>query len=137
MANQPSRPPLSVADLKRISRERLKDAKALLKQKRYDGGVYLCGYAVEIALKARICKTLKWTAFPTSRDKYRSFYVHDLDILLNLSGLEKVIKSSLLVEWSVVGTWDPEVRYASVGAADESDLSLMINATENLLKKLL
>ena len=128
--------PLSVADLRRIAKERLRDAKALLKLKRYDGGVYLCGYALEIGLKARICKTLKWNTFPTDKGKYRSFFVHDLDILLNLSGREEVVKSTLFSEWSIVGTWDPEARYAAAGQADESELTLMIEATEQLLKKL-
>jgi hypothetical protein len=45
---------------------RLKDAKALLAAKRYDGSVYLCGYSVEIGLKARICRTLKWDGFPST-----------------------------------------------------------------------
>jgi HEPN domain-containing protein len=40
-------------DLKAISRARLRDAKVLLKGKRLDGAAYLCGYAVELALKAR------------------------------------------------------------------------------------
>lgn len=45
------------ADLKATARARLRDAQVLLRGKRLDGAVYLCGYAVEIALKARICRT--------------------------------------------------------------------------------
>jgi HEPN domain len=53
-------------DLKAIARARLRDAQALLRAKRFDGAFYLCGYAVELALKARICRTLKWAGFPES-----------------------------------------------------------------------
>ncbi|RCR70169.1 HEPN domain-containing protein [Larkinella punicea] len=47
------------ADLKRIAQARLHDAKVLLDAGRYDGATYLCGYAIELGLKLRICKTLK------------------------------------------------------------------------------
>jgi hypothetical protein len=128
--------PLSVADLRRIATERLKDAKALLKAGRYDGGVYLCGYAMETGLKARICKTLKWNEFPTNKDKYRSFFVHDLNILLNLSGREQAVRTTLLLEWSNVERWHSEARYTPPGKADKGELTTMIEATEELLKKL-
>src|SRR5690349_20075813 len=136
MAKSASSAPLSIPNLRRIAKERLRDAKALLKSKRYDGGMYLCGYAVEMALKARICRTLKWTAFPTNKDKYRSFFVHDLDQLLNLSGRETTVKTTLMADWSVVCTWDPEMRYSAVGTATKDDLELMIQSTERLLARL-
>jgi hypothetical protein len=135
MAKTPP-PALPVASLRQLARERLRDAQALLDARRYDGGVYLCGYAVEIALKARICRTLKWTAFPTSRENYRSFFVHNLDVLLNLSGREAFVKSTLMADWSLVASWDPEVRYASTGVATELELTGMIAAAQNLLRRL-
>ena len=46
-------------DIKDIARARLQDADILLTSGRYDGAIYLCGYAIELALKARICQTLK------------------------------------------------------------------------------
>jgi HEPN domain-containing protein len=39
-----------------VSNERLKDATILLKQKRYNGAVYLGGYVIECLLKAAICE---------------------------------------------------------------------------------
>ena len=42
------------AELRKIARERLKDAEALLKAGRYDGAVYLGGYVVELALKSQL-----------------------------------------------------------------------------------
>lgn len=58
---------ISTKDLKAIARARLRDAHLLLRAKRFDGAFYLCGYAVELALKARICRTLKWAGFPGER----------------------------------------------------------------------
>ena len=57
---------LNRRELKQIARARLKDAEVLLGAKRYDGASYLCGYALEVALKAKICETLKWKSFPAT-----------------------------------------------------------------------
>jgi HEPN domain-containing protein len=57
---------ISTKDLRAIARARLRDAQVLLKAERFDGAFYLSGYAVELALKARICRTLKWRATPST-----------------------------------------------------------------------
>jgi hypothetical protein len=62
--------------------------------------------------------------------------VHDLDILLRLTGREAKIKTSYFTEWSVVSQWDPEARYKPIGSADRSAASLMISSAETLLKVL-
>jgi HEPN domain-containing protein len=128
---------LSRFDLRRIARARIKDAQALVRARRFDGAVYLCGYAVELVLKARICATLHWKDFPSTTrefENYRSFRTQNLDVLLTLSGRESKIKTSYLAEWSVVAGWDPEARYKPVGSADRSDAELMIQSAERLLK---
>lgn len=130
---------MSRAELKRIARGRLKNADVLLNAGRYDGAIYLCGYAVEIALKARICSTLKWPGFPSTRrefEGYQSFRTHDLDVLLHLSGAEEKIKTKYLAEWSIVVTWDPEVRYRTIGSALLQDASDMIQSTTAILRAL-
>ena len=88
-------------ELKGISRARLEDSEALYDARRYDGATYLCGYTVELALKARICKTLKWKGFPSTPNEFnnfKSFRTHDLDVLLALSGAEQRIKTRFLAE---------------------------------------
>ena len=82
---------LTRKDLKDIIQARLDDADALHVAGRYDGAIYLCGYAVELALKCRICITLRWAGFPSSKkefEKYQSLKTHTLDVLLSLSGYE-------------------------------------------------
>ncbi len=101
--------------------------------------MYLCGYAVEIALKARICKTLKWSGFPSSGkefENYKSFQTHDLDVLLTLSGVEARIKGNYFGEWSAVAMWDSNARYKQVGSAQRKDLALMISSAKKLLRAL-
>ena len=126
-------------ELRRIARERLTDAEALFRAKRFDGSIYLCGYAVEIALKYRVCKTLGWIEYPETTNEfrsYRSFQTHDLDVLSHLSGREARVKTKMLAEWSTVATWDTGARYKSVGAASKDAAELMIRATTSLLKAL-
>ena len=109
---------LTVGQLREIARERIKDAEALFGAERYEGAMYICGYAVEIALKARICKTLRWTDFPQTDSefggqnrKYSPFKTHLLNLLLSYSGREDQIRNRFTVEWSLVGSWDPQSRY--------------------------
>jgi HEPN domain-containing protein len=130
---------ITCANLRKLARSRLRDAKALLAAKRYDGAVYLGGYVVEIALKARVCRTLRWAGFPETRPEFQSFAsfkTHDLDVLLSLSGREQRVKATLLAEWSAVATWDPEVRYKLPGSAKKADAELLLNAATTLLAAL-
>ena len=130
---------LATRELQKIASARLRDAKALFAAKRYDGAVYICGYAVELALKARICKTLKWLGYPVTNKEFESlhsFKVHDLDRLLHLSGKELSVRTAYLAEWSAIAAWNPEVRYTPIGSAKAVDAELMIASANVLLKKL-
>jgi len=127
---------ITPGNLRKLARARLTDARALLEAKRYDGAVYMGGYVVEIALKARICRTLRWAGFPETRSEFQSlatFKTHDLDILLSLSGREQRVKTNHLAEWSAVATWDPEVRYRLPGTAKKADVDLLLKAAKALL----
>ena len=124
-------------ELKKIAVARLQDAEFLLKAKRFDGASYLSGYAIEIGLKLRICKTLKWAGFPETNNEFQglqSFKTHDFDVLLRLSGIEEKIKSSYLVEWSALKPWKPELRYAITGTATPISALQMVNAAKIILK---
>ena|ERR1041384_5853270 len=127
---------ISISELRKIARGRLKDAEVLLAAGRHDGAIYLCGYAIETALKARICRVLKWSGYPSTRrefEGYQSFRIHDLDILLHLSGTESKIKTKHLAEWSIVATWDSNVRYRPIGSASSQDAADMIKSTRAIL----
>lgn len=122
-----------------MARARLKDAEVLLANRRYDSAVYLCGYAIELALKARICQTLKWPGFPETAKEFQPFQslkTHSLPTLLSLSGQEQRITSGCFPEWSVVAPWDPEVRYKRVGTATKAEAVRMIGAARVLMRQL-
>jgi HEPN domain-containing protein len=128
---------ISVNEIEELMRARLEDAETLFNARRFDGSIYLCGYAVELALKARICKTLGWSGFPSTRGEfsnYQSFKTHNLDVLLRLSGREVQVLASYFAEWSAVAKWDVEARYKPVGSTLEADVKLMIESTKTLLR---
>jgi hypothetical protein len=130
---------ISRTDLQKIARARLEDAEVLLKSGRYDSAVYLCGYAIELALKARICLNLNWNEYPSSKaefQKYQSFKTHDLEVLLRLSGTEAIMRNKYLSEWSAVSTWDPELRYKLVGSTSFQTANSMIPSAKILVREL-
>jgi hypothetical protein len=127
------------SELRAIAKARLRDAEVLFSAGRYDGSVYLCGYSVEISLKARVCRTLKWDDFPSTNkefERYHSFRTHNLDVLLHLSGAEKKIKPKYLTAWSVVAGWEPHTRYKQIGTATSAEAADMIDSAKILLRVL-
>lgn len=127
---------IGVLDLKSIAKGRLRDAQVLQKAGRFDGSVYMCGYAVEVALKMRACRSLKWLGFPDSRKEFeglQSFKTHMLETLLHLSGAEARIRSKFVAEWSIVLRWNPEARYQRMGTATKQDAADMIAAAKRLV----
>jgi HEPN domain-containing protein len=124
------------ADLRRMARRHLRDAEVLFQGRRYDGAVYLCGYAAEITLKARVCRTLRWAGFPETGGEFRdynSFKTHNLEVLLRLAGRE-AIRIPNLADWSVVVTWDSESRYMRPGTATRAEAQSMIESTRRLMR---
>lgn len=128
---------LAVAELRTIAQARLEDAEVLRQSGRQDGAVYLCGYAVEMALKAKIGETLNWEGYPSTNSEfqnYQSFRTHNLEVLLRLSGAEAPVRLANLPDWSRVSEWDPEMRYDLIGTTSDDDARLMIESTGAILR---
>jgi len=128
---------ITTKDLKLLATARLADSELLYLHHRYDAAAYFYGYAVELALKARICKTLKWPGFPESNKEFQGFQclkTHDLEVLLEFSGMEPIITTRFSKEWSIVSSWNPEDRYQLVGSFSKDLTQDRIEATKVLLK---
>jgi len=136
---------ISFEELKKISRSRIGEAEILLSRDKFDGAIYLCGYAIEIALKATICKNLggdvkSYGHIPGTKDEFKTISeikIHDLDKLLQIAGLETSIKSDKkkMAAWSTLLKWNPEIRYSPIkGRLIESETQKVINAANKLLR---
>ena len=127
---------ISIEALRAIGEAKLEDARVLLENDRIDGAAYLCGYAIELALKAQICRTLGWKGYPQTAKEfegYQSFKTHRLDVLLHLSGQEQRIKAERLKEWSAIEKWNPEARYKEVGQVNREEVESMLSSVILLL----
>ena len=101
--------------------------------------MYLCGYGVELALKARICDTLGWAGFPETPNEFRpyqSLKTHSLEVLLTFTAQEQNVKTNFLAEWSAVSSWEPESRYKALGTVTHAEAQSMIDSAAALLEVL-
>jgi hypothetical protein len=115
---------LTIADLEKLARTRLHEATALLIARQFDGSAYLSGYTVEMILKARICVNLCWSGYLESRkefERFPSLRTHDLERLLDLTGLQEKVRNKLGSHWSNVCGWSTEERYRQAGTMPEKD----------------
>jgi len=124
-------------ELQKIALIRLKEAKTLYDNELYDGAVYLCGYVVEAALKARICRHLQMKEYLDTGDMKSMFLSHNFDRLLFLSGLKNRInlanrrRTNLFKHWSLLTNWTPDMRYASAGTYNQQYARDIIKALED------
>lgn len=104
---------------------------------RYAAAIYLSGYAVELALKARICETLGWSWFPSRTAEftdYRSLQTHDLNVLLEFSGIKSGINAEWTAAWKIVANWKSEWRYLPTETANRDTCSQMLASVDVLLE---
>ncbi len=116
------------SDIEALAYAKLGDAECLLDNDRFDSAYYLAGYAIELLLKARVCKTLGIPDFfdfdnaERKRLKNESvitkpYKVHDYIQLFILSGIysdfnnELETNETFLLHWSSVIKWDENSRY--------------------------
>src|SRR5205807_9091608 len=103
-------------DFQKMAEERVADAAALLDAERYQAAYYLCGYAIECALKSCIAKKTREFDFP-DRNVVKDSYVHDLMKLLNVANLaeahqeEMEMSDIFATNWVIVRNWSEASRY--------------------------
>lgn len=103
-------------DLQQLARERLREAKILLKSNCPCGAYYLAGYAVECALKACIAKKTLRHEFP-NKDFVIECHKHRLNELLGTAGLVASLDKDnetlpgLKSNWACVKDWTVDSRY--------------------------
>ena len=130
---------ISRQTLRTIAVETLADAEVLLRHQRWKGAYYLCGYAVEIALKERICQTLGWAGYPDTNKEFEalsSFRTHDLDMLLRLSGVEHQVRTQMTGTWAGIRDWNPKLRYGAPDEQTEAKAQNLLARTKSLLEAL-
>ncbi len=139
-----------------LSDKKFKVAEFLVANGFYDDAYYLGGYAFELLLKAKICKTLvipdffdfdnsKSRKLPIAKTKradkdnlYKPFKVHDYEQLLILSGLYTEFSNKIITDlvfgadWSVISKWDENLRYST--GTNEADVKSFLQSIKNMIQ---
>jgi hypothetical protein len=122
---------IAKSTLKILLRKRLLDSKVLLANRRYFASIYIAGYALELALKYRICSMMQFNrGFPESKAEFNTYYSdtrkvllrttireirdirhHKLSLLLRYSGEQVNIEKNFTSAWDCIKNWNPEMRY--------------------------
>ena len=122
-------------DLQKLAIIRLQEAEHLERKGFYDGCVYLCGYVLELALKARICRVLGLSSYPDAKDVGRLFKTHDFDVLKLLAGLEEETtlakNKALFRNWSTATQWTPEHRYLPPGTYNRKKAKQVLSSIKD------
>jgi HEPN domain-containing protein len=124
-------------DLQTMSEQRVADAAALLNAERYQAAYYLCGYAIECALKACIARKTREFDFP-DRKLANDSHVHDLIKLLRVAGIDGILQAEegrnhdFATNWAIVKDWSEASRYnAAITPAQASVLFLAVADESN------
>jgi HEPN domain-containing protein len=108
---------ISISELEKIANERLADAEWLIKGQRFDSAVYLCGYCLEIAFKAKLCKDANRADFPETSAEFKlqdlkNWQTHSLKELSELCYLDRIFKKKYKREFFTIRRiWSVEMRY--------------------------
>lgn len=103
-------------DFQLLARLRLREARLLLDNNKFEGAYYLAGYSVECALKACIAKTIHQYDFPNKQLALNS-HSHNLEQLIKVAGLdndlatEKSANPTFEINWTIVKDWSEKERY--------------------------
>ncbi len=144
---------IPIGIFKSLITNKIKDSKALKINRRFQSSLYMAGYAVELALKYKICNTLNFNqGFPETKTELSTYLNiiispqpfsiklsdiknHDLNKLLFYSGVELKIRASYLQEWNVISQWNPEDRYKKVRVI-ETQAANFIKAATKIIKEI-
>jgi hypothetical protein len=117
--------------LKMLALERLQEAECLIGNGHFGGAYYIGGYAIELALKAVICKKLDIEIFDKEevpRHISKSFMIHDLSDLVILAGMardvQKISQEDDIFQesWSRVSDWSEQRRYELACQAEYAEV---------------
>jgi HEPN domain-containing protein len=123
-------------DFQTLADMRAEDARILLAAGRYAAAFYMCGYAVECALKACIAKQTREYEFPDLK-QVRDSYTHDARQLIVEAKLKNDLdsqkkNSGFERSWNVLLSWSEIKRYEhQITHQEAQDLYIAVTDSTN------
>lgn len=115
-------------DIQDLAKLRLEEAEALFAAGKFDGYVYLCGYVVELGLKAVICRILDLAEYPDSKPAFKVHSFDDLSLLAGLKSSIVTLPGPLDLNWLLLTRWNSGFRYAPRNTYNQSNAREWLNA---------
>jgi hypothetical protein len=114
----------------RLAEERVLDAGSLLAAGRWSAAYHIAGYAAECGLKACILAFLEYNLEVIFRERRYSekCWVHELPALVDLAGLDAVLRAKIADSgafagfWGIAKDWKETSRYEFKTQADAEQL---------------
>ncbi|MDE0466414.1 MAG: hypothetical protein OYL97_05105 [Candidatus Poribacteria bacterium] len=133
----------SIREQASASRQRLEDARVLLRASRWRGSMYIAGYAVECLLKTKLmqiydCKNLRELDDVLQRRFVlpvgSTTFTHQLETLFKLTPSYHRLQQNqdILSLFNVVNRWAPKWRYVSKRTTRD-EASFFMNAVEEVM----
>jgi hypothetical protein len=116
------------SDFQELAQLHVQHARALLDAQLYSGAYYMCGYVVECALKACICRKTSQFDFRPSPDEAKRCVDAQFRQTHGVSDLKEQIKKArqadraLDVKWREVDNWSESSRYERRSQEEAEDL---------------
>lgn len=117
-------------DLQALAQVRFDDSVMLIENRRFSSAYYLCGYSVELGLKACIARQVRSEEIP-ERGLLQKVYTHEFRALVGLAGLARELSDAQKADvqfqafWGIASEWSPDARYA---IADAMSAQLLLKA---------
>jgi len=127
----------SQSHIEKLAEQKLASAYCLLDKGQYNDAYYLAGYAVELYLKAMVCKTLRVDDFfnfdKAPKEIYRPYKNHNYKNLVLLSGMQTEFSAAskdanFIKNWTVVNKWTEQSRYK--GDQDPEAVKEFVHSTK-------
>jgi hypothetical protein len=111
-----------LSDLAKASHHRLEDARALFRERRWRGSMYMGGYAVECLLKTKLmerfqCRNLEQLEIDLHKRRrirrQTSVFTHEISLMVNLLGCRERLRRNLQLwrDFNHACQWSPAWRY--------------------------
>lgn len=132
---------LSRLQLREIAWQKLRAAATLLEAGDWDTATHVCGVAVELILKARICVDKQLPGWPESDGEFRSLAPlrlrsHSLDHLLDLTNHASHIRANFGADWGRCLQWRVETRYQPAGTSTGGSAKALHGSAETIIRAL-
>jgi HEPN domain-containing protein len=124
-------------EFQQLAELRAEEAAVLANNGKEQGAYYLAGLATECGLKACIAKRTKQHQYPPRNTN--PYYDHNLDKLLELSGLQHELDNEVkrsrgfATNWDTVHDWNVETRY-EVAVLKGTEMVTAVTSADGVLQ---